>query len=149
MKYTITPEYRRMKSNERLRNGVLFYHKLDHESINLLDNGNTALVRSYQDHVFFVKRVRPLKSKRDSIKCESVKVNPEIAITNSSKKKNQVIVKFQYPNNDNSELVYRWVVLLSFDATYLIGLERLSFPSTVKYQYKKYLRSKIFDNDTI
>lgn len=142
-----------MKTNERLRNGVLFYTKGDPNAVSIINNGNPLTVSNYPDSVFYVKRSNHQK-RNTTNDCKIVhgKVTPAAGVTpmvTSSKKEKQVMVKFQYPSKDNAVLEYRYVVLLSLDATYLIGLETNKSSDKAKYQFKKYLRSKIPYNGII
>jgi len=120
---TIPKNYRKLKSNETLRKGDLYYYKVPDRIIRMSHNSNNH-VSDFPQHHFF---------RRSHVKV-SVKANVVI-----QPKKNVPIVYFGYNGKT------RRVQIISCDKNYLKGLEMTWNGEKYKYQFKSYLTRNISD----
>lgn len=144
MKQKIPYNYRRVKTNELLRNGDVYYCKntmyfADRSLYGTLEIGDNAIgliARTFRRHCFFRKRKQDHVSPTPALK-QAVTIHAAMVAKPTVKK---VTVSFPYPNKDTCGFRYRVIELLTMDDTYIAGVER---NAEGKYQFKKFLRSRI------
>ncbi len=119
--------YRKLKDNEKPRKGDWYCH-IAGNMHDIMCANSYEDVKDYPGYEFFRRR---------HIKV----IKPKVSAVDSSKPKNVTIVSFLYNE------IKRYVQVISLDEKYLKGLEiTQSSENTSKlhYQFKSYLRNKIF-----
>ena len=131
----IPSNYRRVKSNDRIRVGDMFRGKLMSNFTGVVSNGVGYLAKLYPEYTIWRARIGTENNIIPTAKID-LKTPPSF----TTEKKNVAVVSFYY--NDT----HRTVQLVSFDDTYLKGLEITVGKDKPKYQFKCFFRSNIWRN---
>ena len=129
----IPSNYRQVKSTDTVRKGDIYRNKTDLNDVGYARYTIGRIAGSRPDYTFWRAR-------------KASKVTPQVAspapAKPSTSKKIVALVAFEYPKK-NGGVRLRVVQVISLDANYLTGLEKNWTPDGYKYQFKRYLRSKI------
>jgi len=158
---------RRLKSNEIIRDGDYFKHKIDSGREGKMNGdacSNFNTPKQYHNWIFYRVRTRLLKSKgmqgtTNPINRGAV-FNPATSLwepkqfqhkqNTEPKKPKKLTVTFVYPDSVSGGIVERFVEVISIDSKYITGLEKQwENGKTYKWQFKKFLRSKIYHGGII
>ena len=130
----IPSNYRQVKSTDTVREGDIYRNKTDFNDVGFARYSIGRLAGDNSGYTFW--------RARKSTAVTSQVAKPATASKPSTSKKIVALVAFEYPKK-NGGVKLRVVQLISLDTDYLTGLEKNWTPDGYKYQFKRYLRSKI------